>query len=284
MTPYSPKSARSKRGFSKADLLITLGVVVLLAGLGAAYFYYFKSQGKSSVCAGNLRLLGLSVQVYSQQNNDKIPYAFLHFGDHDKISWDTLVRPFARASMRSEDRNQPPPGTNEFKKILLCPDDTTLPRDWGKQQGRRTYSMPTHNMDNSNWPPAVTNNTGIGLGWRTGAKGNASTAFLKQTGAVLPAIKFSTVLKPDDLLLLAEQSRSNNIVANSSGATIRVTADHVEKRQDRDPVPYHKEKLNYLMMDGHVELLQPEATVGIGGSVGADQSTHHGKWTLNPKD
>lgn len=284
MTPIPLRPVAYQRGFSRADLLTTLGVVVLLLGVGAGYFVYSKSSSKLTACVGNLRLLGLSVQMYSTQNNDKLPYAFIHLGDRDKISWDTLVRPFARASMRGEDRNQPAPGTNEFKKILRCPDDTTEPREWGKPQGRRTYSMPAHNMDNSNWPPGNTNNTGIGLGWRAGARGNASLSFLKQPGWVLPSLRLATVLNPQDTLLLAEQSRSNNIIANSSGATIRVTADHIERRVDREPNPYHKEKLNYLMIDGHVELLAPEETVGSGGIAGTNQSAHHGKWTLDPKD
>ena len=280
--PHSPK-ARAL-AFSKMDLLITIGVVALLAGVGAGFFTYSKSFTKINTCAANLRLLGVAVQMYAPQNADKIPYAFIHLNDHNKISWDTLVRPYARAGMRGEDPNQPAPGTNEFKKILLCPDDDTGPRDWGKPQGRRTYSMPWHDMAAANWPPAGTNDTGLGLGWRAnGAQGNASLSAVVKQGGILPSIKLAMVLDTSGTLLLAEQSRSNNIIANSSGATIRGIADHVERRDDREPVPYHKAKLNYLMADGHVELLSPQETIGS-GVTGTNQYPHHGKWTLNPKD
>lgn len=272
----------NQRGFTKIDLLITVVVIAVISTLGAVWLSYSKVSNKITKCADNLRILGASVQLYSAQNSDKLPYAFYHIGDHDKTSWDTLVRPFARASLRGVDLNQPAPGTNEFKKILLCPDDDTAPRDWGKPQGRRTYSMPWHNMAPENWPPAGTNNTGMGLGWKTGSKGNAAISSVKQQGGVLPAIKLAIVLDAKSTLLLAEQSRSNNIIGNSSGATIRNTSEHIEKRDDREPLPYHRQKLNYLLIDGHVELLAPTETVGNGVMGGTNAP--RGKWTLNPQD
>lgn len=271
-------------GFTRTELMVSAGATLVILVLVFLFLSRSGSAGKNHVCFANLKALGTATQMYSQQNGDKLPYAYIHVNDHQKYSWDTLIRPYARAAMRGDDPNNPAPGTNAFNRLLLCPQDDTAPRDWGKKQGRRTYSMPWHDMEASNWPPGGDNKTGIGIWWRAGSKGISSLETIAKPNTKLPSLRLAGIPNPAGTMLLAEQSRSNNIVANSSGANIRCTADHVEGRDDRPAEPYHDMKLNYLMLDGHVELLLPAETVGAGGAIGKDYHTHQGLWTINPND
>ncbi len=266
--------------FALKELLIIMAVLVVLAGLAIALLISNKRNASARVCENNLRQIFAATAAYSKQSNAKLPYAFISKADSEQTSWDSLIKPFMQAALRT-DPNVPPPSGNMIAKIFLCPDDKLPGPFWGgREQPRRTYAMPPHTMEDPNWPPGPNNDTGLGLVWSFRKKGYASVKSIPTNG--LPAFTLDALLDPKGTLYLTEEAKTNNVIFNSSGAIVYYTGNQLDARIQ--PGEYHHGKLSYLMADGHVKTLYPEQTVGPGGDVGTDGRKHHGMWTVRPGD
>ena len=106
------------------------------------------------------------------------------------------------------------------------------------------------------------------------------------TLAALPCFRLNMIPAPADTLLLTEQVRTNNIAFAFTGATIRSPSEYVDKN-DIDPEQIHGGRFNHLMVDGHVELLKPEQTMGKNsGLPDVDESDPKTRniWTVFPSD
>jgi prepilin-type processing-associated H-X9-DG protein len=278
-----PGSKNNLEAFGRLELIITISVIVVLALLGWAFMAKGKAVQKDTVCVDNLKHLGMGMAMYTGANDQKLPYAFIHHDNAKQFVWDGLMGSYLRAAIRGDDKSKPAP---ELGNLLLCPEDKVPPLEFAVKYGfpRRTYAMPWHSMDNMNWPVASTNTTGVGLWWASYGQGNTSVKQLTNyLAGGLPAIRLSMIPDPMETMLLTEQAKSNNIARNSSGGRIKYTADHLET-EVTDPASYQEGKINYLMIDGHVETLSPEATVGPRGRTGAGWNTHFGIWSIRAGD
>jgi prepilin-type processing-associated H-X9-DG protein len=133
--------------------------------------------------------------------------------------------------------------------------------------------MPVHDMQEANWPPGPQNNTGVGLFWESDHPGLANIKNLISTVQCLepgsnraprcsiPAVRLSMIPVPARTLLLTENARPMNILFSPSGATIKGPSQHVQTRFI-NMENYHGGRINYLMIDGHVELLNPQESEG----------------------
>lgn len=280
--------ARRLAGFSRTELLITIGLVALLGMLAAVFAVKVRGRSSTAVCMNNLRQIGAAEQLYLQHNNDKLPYAFLHYRDQQQTSWDTLLSSYLRAALRGGKTDGPPPPLKGVNQQLRCPADTVPPPEWAVRfhQERRTYALGMHNMAPENWPPGADNKTGVGLNWTFGARGErppSARVYNFTATNQQAAVTRSMLLAPAKTLAVTERVRSANVIGNMAGAVITVTADHIEK----NVIPaekYHGGKFNYLMTDGHVETLFPEDTVGVTGEAGDKASRHLGLWTIKAGD
>jgi prepilin-type processing-associated H-X9-DG protein len=277
------------RAFSRTDLL---AVVVVMAVLGAGLFFYLgKSRGSTGAqCAANLKQLGVAMAIYEQDNGGRLPYAYVRFVRSTDFSpspevWDSLIFPLV------------PLGQNglQQKHLLRCPADT-IPGYNGNP--RRTYAMPTHGNREDDWPLAADNNTGVGV-WFDTNLGKRHTVFMtnffsfKSTakadgtpGApvlVLPAYKVDMISAPAGTLLLTENAWPANTLFNYHGAVIDSAQTHVATNLDLSL--YHGGKINYLMVDGHVETLYPLESMGqTDPRDGQSSPDYHNIWTVRSDD
>lgn len=277
--------------FSRLELIVVVSLVVLLAGLATLFLRRTASRSKPNVCAENLRQMGAAMSIYTLNYDSKLPYASLVFNTRDQSTWDTLLGPIVRTEIKKliGNPNVAAPSQGAVNRLLLCPADAVEPASWAQKYKlhRRTYSMTRHNMGPANWPPSATNGTGLGLSWTFGPRGTNPpsdkiynfTATNKQA-----AVRMSMILKPSETLLLTEHVWTNNIVANGSGAWIDRTSAHVVNPALLPAESLHKGRFNYLSVDGRVELLPPDLTVGPKGEVGEDPRKHGGWWTIRSDD
>jgi prepilin-type N-terminal cleavage/methylation domain-containing protein/prepilin-type processing-associated H-X9-DG protein len=100
------------KSFTLIELLVVLGVISVLAGLLLPAFSKAKEAGRATACLSNLRQIGIALQLYTQDNNNRLP----------------IMRD------RSFDTNGPPTNslpsvevvlTNQLGsvKVLKCPSD-----------------------------------------------------------------------------------------------------------------------------------------------------------------
>ena len=67
---------KSKKAFTKKDLVVALGCVVFLlmtlGAIGSGYLERARERGRRSVCLSNLKQLTLAWLIYADENDDKI--------------------------------------------------------------------------------------------------------------------------------------------------------------------------------------------------------------------
>lgn len=287
-------ATRSSSAFTRTELMVTVSVIIALGGLIALWINKSGAAPRKYDCESNLKALGAAMAMYEKDNDERLPYAFIRYDDGHSIAWDTLVFPFVRLEGYDPRKDRAPKG------VLRCPSDP-LPGTDG--QRRRTYSMPWHKMDldfEENWPPGSNNATGVGLWWQSHVRGQIMAELTNLTAtaadssatssgpaqAKIPCFRLSMIPAPADTLLLTEQVRSNNISFSFTGATIRSPSEYVDKSAI-DPEQIHSGRFNHLMVDGHVELLKPEQTMGKNSGLQdvdtADPKTRN-IWTVFPGD
>lgn len=64
----------SHRGFTLIELLIVIAIIALLVSIIVPSFRAARDQAKRTLCASNLRQVGVATQTYANENNDSIPY------------------------------------------------------------------------------------------------------------------------------------------------------------------------------------------------------------------
>jgi prepilin-type N-terminal cleavage/methylation domain-containing protein/prepilin-type processing-associated H-X9-DG protein len=62
-----------KRAFTLVELLVVLAVIGILAALLLPAVMHTKEGGKSAVCLNNLHQIGIGLQLYVQENQNRLP-------------------------------------------------------------------------------------------------------------------------------------------------------------------------------------------------------------------
>jgi prepilin-type N-terminal cleavage/methylation domain-containing protein/prepilin-type processing-associated H-X9-DG protein len=61
-------------GFTLIELLVVIALIATLAALLLPTFGRAKESGRATVCLGNLHQIGLALQMYAQDNRNRLPY------------------------------------------------------------------------------------------------------------------------------------------------------------------------------------------------------------------
>lgn len=265
-------------GFSRVDVLAVMAVVVGLIFLLVKVRGGRHREVRRMSCQENLKQISVAMAAYSAGNNQKLPFAFMQPRPGAPTTWDTLIATSLRVALRCDRLDMPPP---PHGSVLKCPEDSVSEAviDQANARLRRSYAMTAHKMNRPNWPPSERNATGVGLSWSQSRKrGNSSYSYLA-TVSDLPAVTLGMIFEADATILMTEHAHADNFVGRSKRASIISTMEHV----DATVLPmnaFHRGRINYLMVDGHVELLDPEETVGVEGEVSDASETHFGMWTI----
>lgn len=67
-------SSASRPGFTLVELLVVVALIATLAGLLLPTLGRAKESGRAAVCLSNLHQLGLALQMYAQDNRNRLPY------------------------------------------------------------------------------------------------------------------------------------------------------------------------------------------------------------------
>lgn len=73
--PAKPhQSPATGHAFTLIELLVVIAIVAILAALLLPALASARERGRRTVCLSNLRQMGIAIQIYSQDNNGRIPY------------------------------------------------------------------------------------------------------------------------------------------------------------------------------------------------------------------
>lgn len=137
--------------------------------------------------------------------------------------------------------------------------------------------MPMYDINKVGWPPEVNSPGGLGLYLDAKAIAKAREVMPTAPANYIPAIKISMVPAPADTALLVERINIPNALWQTKYAYIISAKEQFDAKTIAQE-KFHGGKMNYLLLDGHVELLWP---IQSGGHVG---SGNQGLWTIRPDD
>src|SRR5215831_4485775 len=73
--PHHPgKLTHSSFAFTLIELLVVIAVIAILAALLLPALGRAKEQGKAAACISNLRQIGVAIQLYVSENNNRLPF------------------------------------------------------------------------------------------------------------------------------------------------------------------------------------------------------------------
>jgi prepilin-type N-terminal cleavage/methylation domain-containing protein/prepilin-type processing-associated H-X9-DG protein len=308
----NPLKQRQKSGaFTLVELLVVIAIIGILAALVLPTLSRAKKMTTEIVCLNNLKQLGIATHTYLTDNNDKLPYAAIEMFEATvsatrEMTWDSLLHRYIGGNLTEEQLWNPLASLPLAKAlpVLKCPSDRS-PRPAAlpppRPLYRRSYAMPRYMTSEGKlqdgspapWPPSRDSQTGVGLNWyptspfwnpADDAIGDGSTAHPRPSHQL--AIKLSIIPEPAGTILLTERIHVENVMMFANRQDIPDTTDHIGS--GGAPVyapPYfyppadsiHGGRFNYLMIDGHVELLSPSKTT-------SDLGLRRGMWSIKAGD
>jgi prepilin-type N-terminal cleavage/methylation domain-containing protein/prepilin-type processing-associated H-X9-DG protein len=71
--PRIKPSARTSKGFTLVELLVVIAIIAILAALLVPAVLRGKEAGRGTACLSNLRQIGVALQVYVDENQNRMP-------------------------------------------------------------------------------------------------------------------------------------------------------------------------------------------------------------------
>lgn len=241
----------AEQAFTRLDMMVVIGVVVVLSSWSVFILGRFGERGRIAQCAANLAVLGQAMQSFANEHEDALPPASI---DQLGISWDAQIAPYLPESRLK----------NGIDPLFRCPSDRLT-----HSRSARSYAMSAHDMQPGNWPPGPDNATGVGLVWNKENTrrllGDQAAAISATNTDIFDMVKRSLIPSPAETMVLTERINSDNNLKSTKMAAV---SNPVQQFQQliNGKTRIHYGRFNYLMLDGHVELLSPLKT---GASEGA---------------
>jgi prepilin-type N-terminal cleavage/methylation domain-containing protein len=132
--------AIQKSGFTLTELLVTIAIIAVLSGIAVPVSLSLLEKSRQATCIGNLRQIGVGLQMYLGDNNDHLPE--LAIGRTSKTSDVPVLETVLSGYVESEDVFHCPSDKKEFR-------ESGCSYNWNiTQNGRRINELSFLGYDN----------------------------------------------------------------------------------------------------------------------------------------
>lgn len=132
---------KNKQSFTLIELLITIAIIAILAGMLLPALNAARNKAKAIDCTGKLKSLGLVIQGYTDYYNDYYP---LNCNSAAVDGW-SEARWYANKTIYSYAG-----GDKSFKKLVTCPADAFTENDFWTSYGMQA-NTPTAKANLKDW-------------------------------------------------------------------------------------------------------------------------------------
>lgn len=277
-----PRPLAAQRGFTLIELLVVIAIIAILAGMLLPALSKAKMKAGATKCLSNLKQIGTGALVYADDNDDAVPYAFILTTASQNWSFDDVLHKYTGGSRDLTALNGGNVPVVESLKLFECPADKYIRVN--QALAKRSYSMPRSGSMSgtitapANYPPHPGSSGGVGLFFNPHNPANHGNPVMKTRAAIVNA--------PATTLLIHERATIGNFQGGSN-TSVTDSPDQLMFNPNTttpipgvDPLAYHNAKWNWLLVDGHVELLPLDKTIRPGTPLNAAS----GMWTIRADD
>ena len=317
LSPNGSTLPHRRGGFTLIELLVVIAIIAILAAMLLPALAQAKRKAQATTCQNNLKTLGAAMFMYASDNSDKLPpAAFIDDGylSYDDFLDPYLGGSAPKNERRYNRKKRFAPGNALFCPSDKALDKELLNVNNGNEFQARSYGMPRYypgqGFDGTAAGPTddVTSEsqTGVGIFFNVPDPGSVNTAFWKGFDASkhgnhvnqwrhrnVPNVRQSLLLESESTFVFTDFHAKNGRIghggtawlttpswAPNGGRTHVIDNRTIDENMTADKylrLILHVGRPNYLFNDGHVELLQPEATSG-------NMDRQWGMWSIRAND
>lgn len=217
------------RGFTLVELLVTVGIIGILATLMFGGFRIYTSLATRAHCSNNLRQLSTAVHLYSSDNNGEFP-PYVRMNKDGSKEWFFGKEPYQ-------------PGVPEGKRDL---DRRAGPLYPYLESVGGAEVCKGFNYDSALWKAKFKGASyGYGYNWALGGRSGGAPMFIAQLQSTTSVI------------LLADCGQVNTFQRPASPSKPMIEEFYIINEQYKTFHFRHAGRANVLFVDGHVEVMKP---------------------------
>ncbi len=133
----SQSSFRTERGFTLIELLTVIAIIGILAAIVITTVGRVRESARSSVCASNLRQIGLAMMLYADDNRGNFPTAYVN-APGQNVTWNSKLNPYIISQAASSNPNAP---QFDSSPVWDCPSAEKIKVNASDRYHLRHYGM-----------------------------------------------------------------------------------------------------------------------------------------------